>query len=1118
MLPEDEHWPTSVASLPCISQHENRSIREWATPARRLLLKCFAPPFRDAEEDSLFRTEYLLLRRLRHPNLVMVRGFRTMDDGTLVIAMDAAPGTSLGSTPISPCWTPGKASIARQVLAGLDAVHRLGFVHADLKPDHVFIDSIESEPRVTLLDLGLATRQGETVVRGTPGWIPPEILNRAAWTVQSDLYLFGLILFQLTYGKPLPIGNDRESARRAHDGMTRPDEPVDHRLQRIIFRLIDGSPERRHSSARAVWEELREIRPTDAANMPDPTLCSRFHSFHGREQEIDEFATWLATLSQISDAVTATCRVRGELGIGKSALIEHLVARAETMGWTPCSPPSSSAHSLEPIHAVLRHPRQRVVVELRELSESAEMDLVWFQGGEHAGVHLRHEIDLEVISPLVAQRIAEDKLEQYGLVKRVAILSLGNPRLLVSFCEPIDWLTEFAWREFPDAVQDRPPEGGPPHVACLAWLQAQGRSLHPRSLESLTLASLLQWWTPPVIEEVIGRSWTTVVADLAPFYDRGLVTDYRGEPRLLSRSWEGAAIRASADARETIRLLLQRIGHISSVAKLTAMTDLAIALELWPEVRHLFDRAVRAMLDEGRQAEAMVFLYRTYNAIPEGMDVATPELWHRLSEAMCFCDGASWYARPDRLVEQIPRSVPSELRKVLSAWFLVDARRKADARKALGSLEDHPRGVPPSILWIATYLKCHLRSDLGHGIDAEMKARTLEWLDHPCFRSAADQFGLRYLYSMNFVDLVPPSERLENIERMETEPVNAHWMDVIFRLERAAAYFHLGRLSEAQHDAEFALSSLHSMTANPRLLRANQTSAAIAYELGDFPRAHQLGKRMARLCLLNDLLVNCAWQVRNLSLVDLARGQLGMALADYRTAEDLHWGGHLLADDARRTWLAPFLRWESGDCAVVSEIVEALGARPEILHNQRTLGLHELATGSVDSGRNRLRSAVDGFAAAGRYTEAADTLARWLEMEADLGHRAQAEELLLELGRCQVGLTPRIHAHVRVTEAHMLVLGWLEPSWNIEWLLLSLVDDIHRREFGLQLWRSTYYLARFYHEDGRFAEAAHYYGAARRSLRELIATLENDEQREGFRNRPGHRRFLAEAESRYPEA
>jgi hypothetical protein len=156
---------------------------------------------------------------------------------------------------------------------------------------------------------------------------------------------------------------------------------------------------------------------------------------------------------------------------------------------------------------------------------------------------------------------------------------------------------------------------------------------------------------------------------------------------------------------------------------------------------------------------------------------------------------------------------------------------------------------------------------------------------------------------------------------------------------------------------------------------------------------------------------------------------------------------------------------------------------------------------------------VDQFFAAERTTEGNEILTDWLERELDLGNRTQAEDLFLELQARQHELTPKTGAHVRVLEADMITLGWIETRQHPESLLLQLILDIKDQDFGLHYWRTHWHLARFYHDNDRVAEAAEYSRTARQELQSLMDTLESAEQREGFRNRPGPRRFLAEADS-----
>jgi len=101
--------------------------------------------------------------------------------------------------------------IARDILAGLSAVHASGLVHRDLKPSNVLLDRSD---RAVLLDLGAAlhprkrplTAPGS--VLGTPGCMAPEQLALAPLDGRVDLYQLGLILIFLLTGDTPPAGVD----------------------------------------------------------------------------------------------------------------------------------------------------------------------------------------------------------------------------------------------------------------------------------------------------------------------------------------------------------------------------------------------------------------------------------------------------------------------------------------------------------------------------------------------------------------------------------------------------------------------------------------------------------------------------------------------------------------------------------------------------------------------------------------------------------------------------------------------------------------------------------------------------------------------------------------------
>jgi serine/threonine protein kinase len=213
--------------------------------------------------------EVTLARRVAHPGVCRVfEGFVHRWPGSerrplIGIAMELVPGETLAQRircrgPFAP---PAVIDVGRDVAAALDAAHRAGVVHRDVKASNVLLAIDRSGPRAVLVDFGVAsifpvTARGRPAVPGggTPGCIAPECLDGRPATPAADVYGFGLLLLQMATGSPSPRqlrvdarGSVGESLHRA----PAPGRPV-------LERCIAPDPRRRIPSAGAVIDLLRQ--------------------------------------------------------------------------------------------------------------------------------------------------------------------------------------------------------------------------------------------------------------------------------------------------------------------------------------------------------------------------------------------------------------------------------------------------------------------------------------------------------------------------------------------------------------------------------------------------------------------------------------------------------------------------------------------------------------------------------------------------------------------------------------------------------------------------------------------------------------------------------------------
>src|SRR5512139_860968 len=168
----------------------------------------------DPERLSRFEREARAVAALSHPNILTVFDVGT-HEGVPYVVTELLQGETLREMISRRTPTQRQVlSIAVQVAQGLDAAHGKGIVHRDLKPENVFVTT---DGRVKLLDFGLAkqvqrlasdsveptesspTEAGQMV--GTIGYMSPEQVRGLPVDARTDVFSFGVVLYELLAGK-----------------------------------------------------------------------------------------------------------------------------------------------------------------------------------------------------------------------------------------------------------------------------------------------------------------------------------------------------------------------------------------------------------------------------------------------------------------------------------------------------------------------------------------------------------------------------------------------------------------------------------------------------------------------------------------------------------------------------------------------------------------------------------------------------------------------------------------------------------------------------------------------------------------------------------------------------
>jgi serine/threonine protein kinase/tetratricopeptide (TPR) repeat protein len=324
----------------------------------------------DAESVERFIREGEVLRRVDHPNIVNM--LTTVEENNRrFIIMELVNGGSLQDLLNHEIFLPIKqvVDISLELSDALARAHHLNIIHRDIKPGNVLLAE-DGSPRLT--DFGIAhittvsrlTATGQVI--GTMPYISPELLKQHPPSVQSDIWAFGVLIFEMLTGK-LPFDGDHAlsvihaiaSKPPPELESLRPETP--DALVDLVYRMLDKNPESRIPSMRMIGAELEAIQKGHVAltyasamipstlpiPMPDAldhketllesdsfialeddrlmthhNLPHQTSIFVGRSKEVDDI------ISLLDDSNVRLVTILGPGGIGKTRLAIS-VAQAE---------------------------------------------------------------------------------------------------------------------------------------------------------------------------------------------------------------------------------------------------------------------------------------------------------------------------------------------------------------------------------------------------------------------------------------------------------------------------------------------------------------------------------------------------------------------------------------------------------------------------------------------------------------------------------------------------------------------------------------------------------------------------------------------------------------------
>ncbi|MGE3287371.1 MAG: protein kinase [Pseudonocardia sp.] len=230
---------------------------------RTVAVKVIAPELAaDPEFRERFKGETESAASIEHPNVIPVY-HAGEEDGRLYVTMRFVDGPDLRTLIVrnGPLDPRQAAAIVAQVGAALDAAHRHGLVHRDVKPANILVAEDGGALHAYLTDFGLTKRMAGTggptktgTVLGTIDYMSPEQLEGRTVDGRADVYALGCVFFEALTGR-VPFPRDTDAAKMwAHIAQPAPAlAEVAPRLPRelddVLHRAMAKRPAERYATA-----------------------------------------------------------------------------------------------------------------------------------------------------------------------------------------------------------------------------------------------------------------------------------------------------------------------------------------------------------------------------------------------------------------------------------------------------------------------------------------------------------------------------------------------------------------------------------------------------------------------------------------------------------------------------------------------------------------------------------------------------------------------------------------------------------------------------------------------------------------------------------------------------
>jgi serine/threonine protein kinase len=266
---------------------------------RQVAIKMMKPGPLGRQNSERFLREARSLARLNHPNIVTVYNYGWHGEQAYLV-MEYATGVTLRNALEGDGGAPDSGKkltirtaldVAAAVGRALTYAHRKGVIHRDIKPGNIMIGD-----EIKLMDFGIAKMRDDPTIThasvpiGTPIYMAPEQALGREVDQRTDIYSFGVVLYEMLTGRPPFSACDEMSLPSQHVGVTpvaahlrNPGIPKS--LDSLVMKMLAKNPDKRPASAEEVLLALEAARQ-DVADVPGTDLPRRKEALSFDEKAI----------------------------------------------------------------------------------------------------------------------------------------------------------------------------------------------------------------------------------------------------------------------------------------------------------------------------------------------------------------------------------------------------------------------------------------------------------------------------------------------------------------------------------------------------------------------------------------------------------------------------------------------------------------------------------------------------------------------------------------------------------------------------------------------------------------------------------------------------------------